>query len=131
MSAAEGAFLEGGIEEGSKLYQKLLLETAKDPNEELESKTVAPKPGFCLKSTDQDGTKIFVNICTSVGVLQPRDISEEELKEILATGDATKFRVPMAIGDKHMERDNNDKGKITSFHFSFYFKIYGRLLLLF
>ncbi len=106
-------FLEGGIKEGSELYQKLLLESiASSGNQPTQPPTVdvAPKAGFCLKATCQDGSKVFVNVCTSLSVLKPRDLTEEELKQILATGDATKFRVPMAIGDKHAENDKSGKG---------------------
>eukprot|EP00112_Aurelia_sp_Birch-Aquarium-sp1_P007991 Seg1872.6 transcript_id=Seg1872.6/GoldUCD/mRNA.D3Y31 product="PIH1 domain-containing protein 1" protein_id=Seg1872.6/GoldUCD/D3Y31 len=112
MSSDQHQHLEGGIEEGSKLYNKLLLDSVKDPygqNNEPESKTVAPKPGFCLKTLDENEKKIFVNVCTSEGVLKPKDLSEDELNEIVETGDATKFRVPMAIGDAHQETDKNGK----------------------
>ncbi|XP_065070673.1 PIH1 domain-containing protein 1-like [Rhopilema esculentum] len=109
MSEGNEKLLVGGIEEGSKLYDSLLLDSIKDPSSQIEqeSRNVAPKPGFCLKTTDEKGNKVFVNACTSEGVLKPKNISEDELKEIFLAGDATKFRVPMAIGDAHVEKDKS------------------------
>jgi len=111
MSSKKDNYIEGGIEEGSKLFEKLLLDSVKNPHKQLEpeNKTVAPKPGFCLKTTSEKGEKVFVNVCSSEGVLKPKDISEDELKEIWASGDATKFRIPMAIGDVHKERDKSGR----------------------
>ena len=114
MSTDQENYIGGGIEEGSKLFDKLLLDSVKHPNEqnEPESKSVAPKPGFCLKTTTENGEKVFVNVCSSEDVLKPKEISEEELKEIWISGDATKFRIPMAIGDVHKETDKSGKGLI-------------------
>lgn len=113
MSVTNDNYLGGQVEEGSQLFEKLLLDSVKNPGDhnEPESKTVAPKPGFCLKTTDENGLKVFINVCTSEGVLKPKNISEEELKTIWLSGDATKFRVPMAIGDVHKEVDKSGKGK--------------------
>ena len=112
MSAKNDNYIEGGIEEGSELFQRLLLDSVKNPNQqqEADNRTVAPRPGFCLKTTNENGEKIFVNICSSEGVLKPKDISEDELKEIWSNGDATRFRIPMAIGDLHRESDKSGKG---------------------
>ena len=112
MSTGKDNYIEGGIEEGSKLFEQLLLDSVKNPNQqqEPESRAVAPKPGFCLKTVNENGEKVFVNICSSEGVLTPKDISEDELKKIWASGDATKFRIPMAIGDAHKETDKGGKG---------------------
>eukprot|EP00794_Sanderia_malayensis_P018064 gene18064-19873_t len=128
MSKGDTSFLEGRIEEGSELYQKLLFETI--PNEsdpkQPASINIAPKAGFCMKSVDQDGKKVFVNVCTSENVIKPKDLTEDELKEIIATGDATKFRIPMAIGEMHTEKDNNGQDCCTYdivIHPAFYKKI--------
>ena len=116
MSTDKENFINGGIEEGSELFEKLLLDSIKNPNEQTqpESKAVAPKPGFCLKTANENGDKVFVNVCSSEGVLKPKEVSEDELKAIWFSGDATKFRVPMAIGDAHTEKDKSGKGKGSS-----------------
>lgn len=36
----------------------------------------------------------------------PRDISDEEIQQLVQTGDATQFRVPLSLGEPHTEKDN-------------------------
>jgi len=99
--------LVGGIDESSPLFQKLLLENKDllEKGDEPESKLVAPNPGWCIKTWFKNGKKLFVNICTSTMVLKPKDLSEEEVREIFLAEDPTKFRIPMGIGELHKEKD--------------------------
>ena len=87
--------------------------------------------GLCLKTKTDKGEKVFINICKSdqvcckwmscvhacmctcvcdrVLVLQvpsPREISDEEVQQLVQSGDATKFRVPLSLGEPHTEKDN-------------------------
>ena len=39
-------------------------------------------------------------------VPSPRDISDEELQQLVQSGDGTKFRVPLSLGEPHTEKDN-------------------------
>jgi len=102
--------LAGGLDENSPLFQKLLLETqeALNTKQEPESKVVAPNPGWCLKTWFKTGEKLFVNVCTSDQVLKPKDLSEAEVRDIFQAGDATKFRIPMGIGELHKEQDKGE-----------------------
>ena len=36
----------------------------------------------------------------------PRDISDAELQQLVQSGDATQFRVPLSLGEPHTEKDN-------------------------
>ena len=103
-------FLAGDIDEDSVLFQKLLVDNPENENSEPESKLVAPKPGWCIKTWLKDGNKLFVNICTSELVLKPKDLSEDEVRRIVKNDDPTKFRVPMGIGEAHKEHDKEGKG---------------------
>ena len=80
--------LLGGVDESGPLFQKLMLERTKSGEEEKEplSKRVAPHPGWCLKTWFKSGEKLFVNVCTSDAVLKPKDLSEEEVREIYEAG---------------------------------------------
>lgn len=112
---ASEKLLSGNFDESSNLFQSLLVDTKSDLDKEYEqqqkpeSNLVAPKPGWCLKSWKLDGDKVFVNICTSDMVLKPKDLSEQEVREIVESEDPTKFRIPMGIGEAHKERENTGK----------------------
>lgn len=102
------------------LYQKLILQAAAaggldvpgalDGNQEqpVYSK-VQPEPGFCIKTRDEKGSKIFINICKTDGVPPAKDITDEELAKVLES-DEPDYRVPMSIADPHAEVDKGGKG---------------------
>lgn len=71
-------------------------------------KRVKPIPGFCIKSSKDDGEKIFINIghCPE---LPFQDISEEELSNLLGCDEPSSYRVPMSIGEQHKEKDRCGK----------------------
>ena len=109
--------LTGDFDEDSKLFKSLLVDTRSELDKEYErqqnepkSKQVAPKPGWCLKTWSVEGEKIFVNVCTSDLVLKPKDLNEDEVRKIVESEDPTQFRIPMAIGEAHKEKENTGKG---------------------
>ncbi|XP_008197333.1 PIH1 domain-containing protein 1 [Tribolium castaneum] len=80
------------------------------PGEQFPSKLVKPFPGFCIKTHEiGSDTKFFVNICHTDAIPAPKDISENELKDILNSDDAPNFRVPMSIGE--IRNDKDKKGE--------------------
>lgn len=108
--------LTGDFDEGSSLFKSLLMDTKSELDKEYErqqkepeSNLVAPKPGWCLKTWTLGGEKLFVNVCTSDMVLKPKDLSEQEVREVVESDDPTKFRIPMGIGEAHKERENTGK----------------------
>ncbi|XP_053672167.1 PIH1 domain-containing protein 1 [Anopheles nili] len=62
------------------------------------SKVVKPTPGICIKAFKK-GTKekFFINLCQTDCIPPPRDITEDELIQLLNDGDPNGFRVPMSI----------------------------------
>lgn len=58
-----------------------------------------------MKTRDEKNNKVFINICTSDGIPSPEDISNQELLDILQSDEPSDFRVPMSIGQPHVEDD--------------------------
>ncbi|KAJ2949992.1 hypothetical protein O0L34_g11324 [Tuta absoluta] len=76
--------------------------------ETVPSKLVKPRPGFCVKTfTKPDNKKVFVNICLTEAIPCPRDITNDELMQILSSEDPSSYRVPMSIGEGRTEPDNS------------------------
>ncbi|CAG9113694.1 unnamed protein product [Plutella xylostella] len=72
------------------------------------SKLVKPTPGFCVKTyTKPDNKKVFINICLTDAIPCPRDITNEELMQILSSEDPSSYRVPMSIGEGRTEPDKS------------------------
>ncbi|KAJ0175435.1 hypothetical protein K1T71_008594 [Dendrolimus kikuchii] len=72
------------------------------------SKLVKPTPGFCVKTfTKLDNKKVFVNICLTDAIPCPRDITNDELMQILSSEDPSSYRVPMSIGEGRTEQDKS------------------------
>lgn len=64
--------------------------------------------GFCVKTfTKPDNKKVFVNVCLTEAIPCPRDISNEELMQILNSEDPSSYRVPMSIGEGRTEPDKS------------------------
>lgn len=64
--------------------------------------------GLCVKSfTKPDNKKMFVNICLTDAIPCPRDITNDELMQILSSEDPSSYRVPMSIGEGRTEPDNS------------------------
>ncbi|XP_062518710.1 PIH1 domain-containing protein 1-like [Corticium candelabrum] len=77
---------------------------------ELRHLSIAPEPAYCLKTKTEHEEKIFINVSTSNQLPAPKDISAEELAEIVALEDPTRYRVPLSIGPPHAEIDKSGKG---------------------
>ena len=37
----------------------------------------------------------------------PKDITDKQLQDILESGDATNYRIPLSLGEPHDEMDNS------------------------
>ncbi|KAK8386691.1 hypothetical protein O3P69_017862 [Scylla paramamosain] len=64
------------------------------PSTNPKATTIKPKPGLCLKTREDGGGKVFVNVCTSDALPAPENITEEELIKILESEEPSDFRVP-------------------------------------
>lgn len=94
-------------------YTKLLLEeTRKLKNAPLDSVEFVPKPGYVMKLRNKKEEKVFINICTSEKVPAAKNVSDEELVEVLQSVDPTQYRVPMSLGEPHVEVDNRGQGGV-------------------
>lgn len=64
--------------------------------------------GFCVKTlTKPDNKKVFVNICITDTIPCPRDVTNEQLMQILNSSDPSSYRVPMSIGEGRTESDKS------------------------
>ncbi|CAN7994395.1 unnamed protein product [Ixodes pacificus] len=95
----ESLFLQANAE-FKNLVQTLAAESA-----DTKTKPIKPSPGFCIKLRDTDGSKLFINVCHTPELPEPREISEEELIQILESEDPTSYRVPLSLGLPHEELD--------------------------
>ncbi|KAG9463131.1 hypothetical protein GDO78_022345, partial [Eleutherodactylus coqui] len=66
--------------------------------------------GFCIKTRTSKNAKIFINICKSNQIPAPPDLTEQELVNILESDDPSGYRVPMSLGEPHVEVDNSGSG---------------------
>ncbi|XP_063798947.1 PIH1 domain-containing protein 1 [Pseudophryne corroboree] len=96
------------------LYEQMLLQAKQEIQSRLpnppDSKQIRPQPGFCIKTRTSKNAKIFINICKSSQIPAPPDLSEQELVTILESDDPSGYRVPMSIGEPHVEVDNSGSG---------------------
>uniref|UniRef100_A0A0B6Z4J5 PIH1 domain-containing protein 1 n=1 Tax=Arion vulgaris TaxID=1028688 RepID=A0A0B6Z4J5_9EUPU len=63
-----------------------------------------------MKTQTDKGDKMFINICHSENVPEPKDLSDEELLKVLESEDPTQFRIPLSIGEPHAELDKTGGG---------------------
>lgn len=61
--------------------------------------------GFCVKTKTSIADKVFINICHTDEVPPPEDISDNQLLEVLSSDEPSSYRLPISIGDLHMEAD--------------------------
>ncbi|XP_005094795.1 PIH1 domain-containing protein 1 [Aplysia californica] len=71
---------------------------------------ITPVPGMCLKTRTVAGEKVFINVCHSENVPEPKDLTDDELLQVLDSEDPTQFRIPMSIGEPHAEIDKSGGG---------------------
>ncbi|KAM4634851.1 PIH1 domain-containing protein 1 isoform 3-T3 [Polymixia lowei] len=112
--ATDSSLLTSELEQQQQedLYQQLLLQTVgKMQSENHDSKVIRPQPGMCVKTVTQpDKQKVFINVCQSTSVPRPPELSRDELVELLQSEDPTGYRVPMSLGEPHVEADNSSQG---------------------
>ena len=103
--------------EEEEFYKKLFLEETRTPqNLNPDRYEFVPKPGYVMKLRNSQNEKVFINICTSDKVPVPKDVSDQELAEILQSVDPTQYRVPMSLGEPHAEVDNKGQGLVGYIH---------------
>ncbi|XP_075695975.1 PIH1 domain-containing protein 1 [Rhinoderma darwinii] len=106
------AELNADMEEA--LYEQMLMKAKQEIQSRLpnlpETKQIRPQPGFCIKTRTSKNAKIFINICKSNQIPAPPDLSEQELVNILESDDPSGYRVPMSLGEPHVEVDNSGSG---------------------
>lgn len=100
-----------------EFYKQLLLEETRTPqNLNPDRHEFVPKPGYVMKLRNSQNEKVFINVCTSDKVPVPKDVSDQELAEILQSVDPTQYRVPMSLGEPHAEVDNKGQGLVGHIH---------------
>lgn len=66
-----------------------------------------------MKTKTSKNEKVFMNICQSDEITAPKDITEEELVKLIeqteANNAAFHYRVPMSLGEPHIELDNGNE----------------------
>ncbi|KAG8567895.1 hypothetical protein GDO81_013820 [Engystomops pustulosus] len=106
------AELNADMEEA--LYEQMLMKAKQEIQNRLpnlpETKQIRPQPGFCIKTRTSKNAKIFINICKSNQIPAPPDLTEQELVSILESDDPSGYRVPMSLGEPHVEVDNSGSG---------------------
>lgn len=99
------------LQQQEELYQQLLLQTmGKTLTENLDSRVIRPQPGMCIKTIlESSKQKVFINICQSNSVPPPPNMSRDELVELLQSEDPSGYRVPLSLGEPHIETDNSSQ----------------------
>ncbi|CAF1659446.1 unnamed protein product [Adineta ricciae] len=98
-----------------------------------ERMAIKPEPGFCLKTKrmNEDETteeKVFINVCTSSQISAPREITEEELIEIVKSEDPGRYRVPISLGEPMADLDKHGQACViftVIIHPDFYRRAYN------
>ena len=76
--------------------------------------SIIPSPAFCLKTkSNLSNEKIFINVCTSDAMKKPRDVTDDELVEIIRTQDSSQFRVPLSLGEPRTELDRSNNACVV------------------
>ncbi|XP_068717658.1 PIH1 domain-containing protein 1-like isoform X2 [Montipora capricornis] len=102
---------DDSIKLDDEFYRTILLADAEKLNElNPDMQEFVPKPGYVIKLRNSKEEKVFINICTSEKIPAPREINDTELVNILESVDATQYRVPMSLGEAHVELDNKGQG---------------------
>jgi len=78
------------------------------PTDEYPTVQVTPTPGMCVKTKNVNSEKVFINLCKILEIPPAPPLSEEKLKEIIASEDYNAdFRVPMSLGAPREEKDKS------------------------
>ncbi|XP_043390225.1 PIH1 domain-containing protein 1 isoform X2 [Chelonia mydas] len=101
-------------EEDDEEFRQLLLQATQKIQSAMPSvrdlKPIQPQPGFCIKTHAGSQEKVFVNICRSLDIPPPPDLSRQELECLIESDSASSFRIPMSLGEPHAELDNSGNG---------------------
>lgn len=101
-------------EEDDEEFRQLLLQATQKIQSAMpsvrDSKPIQPQPGFCIKTHAGSQEKVFVNICRSLHIPAPPDLSRQELECLIESDSASSFRIPMNLGEPHAELDNSGNG---------------------
>ncbi|XP_069598571.1 PIH1 domain-containing protein 1 [Ranitomeya imitator] len=96
------------------LYEQMLMKAKQEIQSRMpnlpETRQIRPQPGFCIKTRTSKNAKIFINICKSSQIPAPPELTEPELVSILESDDPSGYRVPMSLGEPHVEVDNSGGG---------------------
>lgn len=83
--------------------------------------------GFCLKTKrlgdENHQEKVFINVCTSAEIGAPRDITEEELIDIVKSEDPGRFRVPISLGEPVADLDKSRRFLFVLLSLNFFFQM--------
>jgi len=94
--------------------ERINILTPSDRLEQSQCKFIIPQPGLCLKTRELvTNHKIFINLCKADDVPDPEEyFTDEQIYDILKEGseeEVKDIRIPMSIGEKHLESDNSGK----------------------
>lgn len=98
-------------EEFNKFFNSIQTPKQSGVEDGIPWKSVTPHPGMCVKFFTTEGDKSFVNVCHTREIPAPREITDEELIEVLESENPSSYRMPMSISDPHTETDKS--GNLT------------------
>ena len=91
--------------------------------------------GFCLKTKrigdETNNEKIFINVCTSSQINAPREITEEELIDIVKSEDPGRYRVPISLGEPVADLDKRLYSYFSLFMLNILFSSDGQACIIF
>jgi len=106
----------GGSGDADKILgeERINILTPSDRLEQSQCKFIIPQPGLCVKTRELvTNQKIFINLCKADDVPEPDEyFTDEQICDILRDGseeEVKDIRIPMSIGEKHLEPDNSGK----------------------
>uniref|UniRef100_A0A1E1XS72 PIH1 domain-containing protein 1 n=1 Tax=Amblyomma sculptum TaxID=1581419 RepID=A0A1E1XS72_AMBSC len=103
-----GVPYESLFRQANEEFRNLVQSLSDGSKPEIKTKPIKPRPGFCVKLKDTStGAKLFINVCHTPELPEPRDIDDEELIHILESEDPTSYRVPLSLGLPHEEVDKS------------------------
>ena len=74
----------------------------------VDMKFIKPEPGFVLKTQDDKGGKVFVNVCISPHVGVPEFKYAEKTSEGGKVDKGQQCSLPYSLSPVHAEKDNSE-----------------------
>jgi len=94
--------------ENASAAQKYKMQRKLLPQDEYPTVQVTPTPGMCIKTKNVKDEKVFINLCKIQEIPPAPPLSEDKLKDIIASEDySADFRVPMSLGAPREEKDKS------------------------